>query len=137
MQKERLHKVSPFWTIWIPLVCGILILGIILVLLFLSSAKGSSAISNLSSISLIIIFFPVILFGVVGFIFIIFMIRCLSKLSIRMPIWLLNISSFSKKWLLRVDTLSDVSIRPFIFLNLTISQFQSLVEKIRKIFRVK
>jgi hypothetical protein len=137
MQKERSHKVSPLWTIWIPLVCGTLILGIILVLLLLSSANRSSAISNLSSISIIIVVFPFMLIGVVGFFIIIFLIRFLSQLSLRMPIWLLNISSFSEKWLHRVDTLSDLSIRPFIFINTIILHFESLVKKIRNISHLK
>ncbi len=137
MQKEMFKKVSPFWTIWMPLLSGILILGILFVFLFFSSAKGFSAVSNLSSISIIIIAFPVILLGVVGFIFIIFIIKCLSHLSIRMPVWLLNISSTSNKWLKRVDTLSNFSSRPFIFMNLMISQFRSLIDKIKIISQAK
>ncbi len=130
MQKERFHKISPLWTIWMPLVCGVFILGVLFVFLIFSSAKGSSGISYLSALSIIIIAFPVILFGIVGLIFIIFIIRFLSQLSIRMPVWLLNISSTANKWLKRVDTLSNFSIQPFIFINKMVSQFRSLVEKI-------
>ncbi len=137
MRKEKFRKVNPIWTIWIPLFCGIFILGILLVLLFFSTTRGSLGLSHFSAIAMIIIIFPAILIGLLVFIIIVFMIRGLTQVSIKMPVWLLNTDSFLKKWFDRIDIFSEWSIRPFIFLNLIVKRLQIMMNSITKVSRSK
>jgi hypothetical protein len=128
--------VNPFWTIWLPLGLGLLIILGAFALILVSSSAGSIQVSLWAQISTTFIALILIIAGFFQLSFLMVSIVGVQKIAARMPVWLTNVRMFSLINLARIRRFSTIATKPMEFFLTGFSMIKSawnlLIHKIEK-----
>jgi hypothetical protein len=87
---EEKHRRQTWLEIWLPLLIGLIACGTLIVLVILSAVHGNSSIAQWSSISLIVMIFPVLFIILVSILFVLTLDYFLIKGNRKLPDYLGN-----------------------------------------------
>jgi len=97
-ERVVMNKRAILAQIWIPLIIGIILVGVMAYFLFDSAASGSTQLSQWSDISLIFLLVPIIGFSLLALIIGIFCVFFTHAAHKQLQVWLETAASYTTNW---------------------------------------